>query len=738
MKKSTLSNFLHTVAKPAKIFRNHSAQTLASIFIMMLSITFSIPSASADGKVAFSFENGLPGIESLEKMTFTREDSILCKSIVHALERYHYSNLEFNDELSSRILDQYLNTLDPSKSLFTKSEINEFEKVRYWLDNTLEKGELTPGYAIFNIYLERSFIRLTHILNSIEKWETLFDFNAEEEIILDRTDLPWPENLEELKKIWDSELKNTILSLKLDGESNEDITNLLSKRYKSRLNRLLQTDTADTFKIYINSVAMTFDPHTQFFPPRMSEDFDIQMSLSLEGIGAVLQSEYEYTKVVSLVPAGPADKSGQLMPGDKIIGVGQGVQGPFQDTVGWRIDEVVNLIRGPKDTMVRLRVIPAAQKGVQNARTVSIKRDKVKLEEQAASKEIVTINRNGRTLRVGTITIPTFYLDFKGMQEGSTDYKSTTRDVMNLLNDLKNEKIDGLIIDLRDNGGGALQEVNQLTGLFIKSGPTVQIRSRNGYMSRLEDPDPVIYYRGPLMVMINRMSASASEIFAGAIKDYHRGIIVGTRTFGKGTVQALQPIEDGQLKLTTSKFYRVSGESTQNLGVLPDIEFPSIYNSDETGESSLDGALPWDKSIKANYNSYKSMTPLITALKQKHTKRVDNQPGFTYLKKRFELSKELYTLKTLPLNIEKRKAYKERMNSMELEIENHLRVSKGLEPVSSIEEIHQDDEETEELSDNSQKNTSSKKKDKDDILLDEAREMMADLITESEAKRYRW
>ncbi len=506
---------------------------------------------------------------------------------------------------------------------------------------------------------------------------------------------------------------------------------------------------------------MSFDPHTQFFPPRMSEDFDIQMSLSLEGIGAVLQNEYEYTKIVSLIPAGPADKSSQLMPGDKIIGVGQGSQGHVEDTVGWRIDEVVKLIRGPKGTIVRLKIIPAGQKGAQNSRMVNIKRDKVKLEEQAVHKEVVTIKRNHRNVKIGIITIPTFYLDFKGMQTGASDYRSTTRDVMALLDELKKEKIDGLLIDLRDNGGGSLQEVNQLTGLFIKSGPTVQIRARNGYMSRLKDPDPGIDYRGPLIVMINRMSASASEIFAGAVKDYNRGIIVGTRTFGKGTVQALQAIEKGQLKLTTAKFYRVSGESTQNLGVLPDIEFPTIYNSEETGESSLEGALPWDKSIKASYKPYKSMEPLTTALREKHLKRIKDQPGFAYLKERYQLSQQIYSQKTLPLNREKRKARKERINSMELEIENRLRRARGLEPFSSIDELHSpsaqpDEHSTSEQPDEkfdnnadtdednfhnavpSKRGNKEKGKEKDDILLKETQEMMADLITVAKAQGYRW
>ncbi len=676
---------------------------------------------------------------NIKKVTFTKDDADTCIGIVASLERSHYLGLKFNDNLSSRILDQYINILDPGKHLFTQNEINEFEKIRYWLDNTLKKGDLTPGYALFNIYLERSLEKLNYINRKIENWQSDFKFDGNDEILLDRKNAPWPIDKDELKILWEHELKNTIISLQLEGESNEEITNLLSKRYKSRLSRLTQTNSEDAFKTYINAVAMSFDPHTQFFPPRMSEDFDIQMSLSLEGIGAVLQTEYEYTKVVSLIPAGPADKSGLLMPGDKIIGVGQGLKGTIQDTVGWRIDEVVNLIRGPKDSFVSIKIIPAGQKGSQNFKIISIKRDKVKLEEQAAHKKVIPLKRSGEVFNIGLITIPTFYLDFKGMQEGTNDYRSTTRDVFFLIEELKKENIHGLIIDLRDNGGGALQEANQLTGLFINSGPTVQIRSRNGYMSRLEDTDPSIAYNGPLIVMVNRMSASASEIFAGAIKDYNRGIIVGTQTFGKGTVQALQPIENGQLKLTNAKFYRVSGESTQHLGIIPDIEFPPLYNSDETGESSLDGALPWDKSHQANYKPYPTIAPILSQLKEKHIKRVENNSDFTYLKEKYELSKEIYNLKSLSLNSVARAEFKQRLDKIELDIENRLRMAKGKEPFSSIDQLHQLDPRRKSVDDEEVIIENPKKKeDKEDILLKETEEIMGDFINLVQSRGYKW
>ncbi|MBF0228243.1 MAG: carboxy terminal-processing peptidase [Desulfamplus sp.] len=720
---------------------NFTSLLYAFLFAFIFSIT---TLSSALESPTYSVERKALGVNNtLKKVTFTKDDADTCASVVAALERSHYLGLRFNDNLSSKILNQYINILDPAKNLFTKKEIDEFEKIRYWLDNTLKKGDLTPGYALFNIYLERSFEKLNYIIKNIDNWKKKLKLDGNDEITLERKKAPWPFDKNELTHLWEQELKNAIITLQLEEESDDDITKLLTKRYKNRLNRLMQINSEDAFKTYINAVAMSFDPHTQFFPPRMSEDFDIQMSLSLEGIGAILQTEYEYTKVVSLIPAGPADKSGLLMPGDKIAGVGQGLKGAIQDTVGWRIDEVVNMIRGPKDSFVILKIIPAGQKGSQNFKVISIKRDKVKLEEQAAHKKVVPFKRNGATFNIGVITIPTFYLDFKGMQEGIDDYRSTTRDVFFLIEELKKEKIQGLIIDLRDNGGGALQEANQLTGLFIESGPTVQIRSRNGYMSRLEDTDPSIAYNGPLIVMVNRMSASASEIFAGAIKDYNRGIIVGAQTFGKGTVQALQPIDDGQLKFTNAKFYRVSGESTQNRGVVPDIEFPSIYNSAETGESSLDGALPWDKAEQASYIPYPdtNIKQILSQLKEKNLKRIETNHDFRYLKDRYELSKNIFNLKSLSLNTSKRIKDKENLDRIELEIENRLRIAKGEKPFSSIDELHKADPRKKGVDDEevvTEIPNKKEEKEKEDILLKETEEIMADFINIAQSRGYKW
>ncbi|MCK5349315.1 MAG: carboxy terminal-processing peptidase, partial [Desulfobacula sp.] len=513
------------------------------------------------------------------------------------------------------------------------------------------------------------------------------------------------------------ELKNHIILLSLDDQDNASISDTLVKIYSNRLKRLLQTDSNDIFQIFMNTVTASFDPHTQFFPPRASEDFDIHMSLSLEGIGAVLQTEYEYTKVVRLISKGPADKSNLLMPGDKIIGVGQGVTGEIKDTIGQRIDHVVKLIRGPKNTFVRLKIIPAKKNS--STRTIQIKRDRVKLEEQSAKKSVTTIDHNNQPLKIGVIEIPNFYIDFNAYIKRDKDYKSTTKDVKKLLGELKKENIDGLIIDLRDNGGGSLKEANQLTGLFIKSGPIVQIKTKHR-ITRLYDDDPGIEYSGPLIVLINRMSASASEIFAGAIKDYHRGVIVGTRSFGKGTVQELQPLRKGKLKITSAKFYRVSGESTQNLGVIPDLRYPQIYKIEDTGESSLDGALPWDTTVRTSYNPYRKLQVIHTKLATRYQERSLKDPGLTYLNKRIEMISKLNSQTSISLNLDARKSRKKQYEQLELDIENDYLRSVNKAP---IEKFDRDDTEPIDF-----------KK----ILMDQTHLVMADFIDLSNNFDFSW
>jgi len=613
----------------------------------------------------------------------TPEQSTQCIKIIHALERYHYLEKDLDNTMSSIILQRYLKRLDPGKLLFTVEDIHSFNQYQFRLDDNLKRGNLDIAFDIFNVYMARSRQRLEYISSLIKTWEKELDFTKKESMIIDNDLRQWQANTHALYSLWKKELKNHIISLTLDDQDKASISDTLQKIYSNRLKRLLQTDSNDIFQIFMNSVTASFDPHTQFFPPRASEDFDIHMSLSLEGIGAVLQNEYEYTKVVRLIPKGPAEKSNLLMPGDKIIGVGQGLKGEIIDTIGQRIDHVVKLIRGPKNTVVRLKIIPAKKNN--STQTIQIKRDRVKLEEQSAKKRMITIEHNNRNLKVGIIEIPNFYIDFNAYHRGDKNYKSTTKDVKKLLVELKEDNIDGLIIDLRDNGGGSLKEANQLTGLFLKSGPTVQIKTKYR-ITRLYDDDPAIEYAGPLIVLINRMSASASEIFAGAIKDYHRGVIVGTRSFGKGTVQELQPLGKGKLKLTSAKFYRVSGESTQNLGIIPDLKYPRIYKFEDTGESSLDGALPWDKTIKTSYNSYRSLNAVNKKLTIRYQQRSPKDPGLNYLNKRIDIMAGLNSNTSLSLNLTARQLRKKQYEQLELDIENDYLKSIGKEPIEKFDQ----------------------------------------------------
>ncbi len=606
------------------------------------------------------------------------EQSYQCIKIIKALERYHYLGKKLDNKMSEIILNRYLKRLDPRKQLFTLKDINWFKHYKFRFDDDLKRGRLDLSFKIFDLFMNRSKQRLEYISSLIKTWEKELDFSKKESMIIDNDLRKWMIDEQKLYTLWKKELKNHIISLLLDDQDKDTIYETLNKLYSNRLKRLLQTNSDDIFQILMNSVTTSFDPHTQFFLPRTSEDFDIHMSLSLEGIGAVLQNEYEYTKVVRLIPKGPADKSNMLMPGDKIIGVGQGERGEIKDTIGVRIDHVVRLIRGPKNTFVRLKIIPAKKNN--STRTIQIKRDRVKLEEQSAKKDIITLKHNEKTLKIGVIEIPNFYFDFNAYNRGDKDYKSTTKDVEKLLTELKNENIDGVIIDLRDNGGGSLKEASMLTGLFLKSGPVVQIKTKH-QISRLYDDDPKIQYSGPLIVLINRMSASASEIFAGAIKDYNRGIIVGTRSFGKGTVQELQPLGKGKLKLTSAKFYRVSGESTQNLGIIPDIKFPQIYKIEDTGESSLEGALPWDTTVKTSYTPYKGLQNIENELMAQYKQRSSQDPGINYLNKRIKIASSLNNRTSVSLNLDIRKSRKKHYELSELDIENDYLKSMGKDPI---------------------------------------------------------
>ena len=619
-----------------------------------------------------------------------RDEVIASLNVVELLKRHHYSKPPLDDARSAIIYDSYLKLLDPSRSYFLASDIAEFDKWKFQFDDFLKSGDLNPGFIIYKRYLDRVKSRLDFALAELNKGVDSLDFNAKETLEIDRKDAPWLKTEAELNNLWRKRIKDEVLRLKIAGKEPAKIQELLTKRYKNQLSRLDQTRSEDIFQAYINTFAMSYDPHTNYLSPDNAENFDINMSLSLEGIGAVLQSDNDQVKIVRLVPAGPADKTKQVAPADKIIGVAQGDK-EMVDVIGWRLDEVVKLIRGPKGSVVRLEVIPASNApNDQTSKIVSITREAVKLEEQAAKKSILNLKQDGKNYKLGVIESPAFDLDFKAFRAGDPNYKSTTRDVKKLLTELQKEKVDGVIIDLRNNGGGSLQEATELTSLFIDKGPTVLVRNADGKVDVLEDENPGAFYKGPMALLVNRLSASASEIFAGAMQDYHRALIIGGQTFGKGTVQTIQPLNHGELKLTLAKFYRVSGQSTQHQGVLPDVAFPSIIDTKEIGESALPEAMPWDTIRPAIKPAVDPFKPYIDKLKAEHEARVAKDAEFIFIRDKLALAEKLMAEKTVSLNEAERRAQHADIDAKQLVMENARRQAKGEAPLKEMKKEDED------------------------------------------------
>lgn len=626
----------------------------------------------------------------------TRQQAVTTELVVERLEQLHYRKFNFDDALSAEVFDRYIKDLDSGKNYFLKSDIDEFSRYRTQLDETLKKGNLQPGFDIFNRYQVRITERHEYALQLLKGGMKSFDFTQQEFLETDPDKLDWPANQADMNDLWRKRLKHIIINMRLSEKPDDEIIKTLERRYRNNLNRVQQTNSEDAFQIYINALTQTFDPHTQYFSPKVSENFNINMSLQLEGIGAVLQSEDEYTKVVSLVPGGPADLSKTLKAADRIVGVGQS-RHEIVDVVGWRLDEVVERIRGKKGTVVHLEVIPADAKSDHETRLVSITRDTVKLEDRAAQSEIMELEIEGRTRKLGVISIPTFYADFRCLKTGEDNCRSTTYDVAKLILQLQKQKIDGLVIDLRNNGGGSLQEVNSLVGLFIESGPTVQIRGSNGSVEVMTDQDPRVLYDGPLAVVVNRLSASASEIFAGAIQDYQRGLIVGERTFGKGTVQSLQELDRGQLKITMAKFYRISGESNQHKGIIPDIEYPSLINPTQIGESSLPHALPSDNIRPARYRKQNDVSSALSYLQAAHDQRTAKDPEFQYVIEQYSNIEAIRSKTNVSLNWEQRLQEKNMMEQQRLTVENKRRSALGQPLLKSASDLIKKDEEQESL-----------------------------------------
>jgi carboxyl-terminal processing protease len=648
--------------------------------------------------------------------------SALFREILERLATGHYRSQSIDDSLSERYLSEYIRILDSGKNYFLQSDIDEFDQWKYVLDDLSKRGDISPGFIMFNRLRDRAKDRLQSVLTLLEDSSYKFVLDGSNSIIIDGDKRGWFQSEADANSFWEKRITDSLIRLLLNDKDQEEARKLLVKRYQTQIKQFEQRDSQDVLQIYANALASLYDPHTAYFSPRRNENFQISMSLSLEGIGAELTTEDEYTKVIRVIPGGPADLHGSLKAEDKIVGVGQDEE-DIVDVIGWRIDDVVALIRGAKDTSVRLEYIPANGDS-SNTKIIKILRDKVKLEDKSAQSKILEVEQSGKTLSIGVIEIPAFYMDFEAYRARDPNFKSTTRDVYNLIKELKDSKVDGIVLDLRSNGGGSLFEATSLTDLFIDRGPVVQIRDSNQRVQRNNRAYRAAAYDGPLLVMINRLSASASEIVAGALQDYGRALVVGSQSFGKGTVQDVTPLSKGQLKLTISKFYRVSGDSTQHRGILPDIEFPSTYDFEEVGESQQDNALPWDRIRRVPHTTETDLRPLIGALTENHTKRRRSDPDFVSLVDKIELSDNWDSQKTLSLNLEKRRLRSESWDKQLFEIENKRRQAKGLDIFENLKSWRDSGEEKEDnvvqdISNTEELATSTDLEDEENILEDD-------------------
>ena len=661
--------------------------------------------------------DGIPNIKPDE------QQSLVTKEVVGLLENYNYKKPKLNDSISSIVFDRYIKALDPSRYYFLESDIKEFETNRYNLDDDFRIGDLSTPFYIFNVYLKRYNERVNY---SISQIKNKYDFNQNDTYVYDREKMPWAKSTAELNDIWKKRVKYELVNLKIAGTDDAKNVETLTKRYTNLKSQAAKFNNQDVFQILMDAFTEAVDPHTNYFNPRNAEAFNQEMSRSLEGIGAVLQSENEVTKIASIMPGGPAFKSKKLNAGDKIIAVAQGADGEFEDIIGWRIDNAVSKIKGPKGTTVRLKVIPVGQELSSKPQIITLVREKIILADQSAKKVVKTVESDGKPYKIGVIKIPAFYADFKAANAGDPNYKSTTRDVRLLIDTLKNmDKVDAIVVDLRANGGGSLNEAIELSGLFIGKGPVVQVKDYRNSVKVYKDEDNNIVWDGPMGVMIDRLSASASEIFAGAIQDYGRGIIMGTQSYGKGTVQSsidlnslmnssmLQKLaalfkknegekktvtmkensptvtivdkngvpQLGQINLTMAKFYRVSGNSTQHKGVIPDINFPSIYPLDKIGEDTEPSALPFDMVNPSTYTTVYDLNAAKTALLKLHEKRMSKSLDYKMLKEDIAEGKKRENETSITLNEAKLKAERDALEAKSLARLNQVRAEKGLAPL---------------------------------------------------------
>jgi len=603
----------------------------------------------------------------------TPEQAQAALSATRILTRFHYKAMPLDAAMSQHIFDRYFDSLDADRLFFVQSDIDRFAPQRDKLGDAIYDEDLSVPFAIFNLYEQRVAERTTYARDLLKKG---FDFSKEESYRYQREKAPWPKTTAELDDLWRQRVKNDWLRLKLASKDETKIRETLDKRYANYLTRMRQLTSEDVFQTFMNAYAMSIDPHTNYLGPRASENFDMAMRLSLEGIGAVLQRDEDYTAIREIVPGGPAALSGKFKVGDRIVGVGQGANGSITDVVGWRLDDVVDQIRGPKDTTVRLEVLPVDAGTDGKHVQIAIVRKKVALEEQAAKSSILEVKDGDATRHVGVITLPTFYEDFEARRRGDKDYRSATRDVAKLLTELKQKNVDGVLIDLRNDGGGSLSEAIDLTGLFVGKGPVVQVRNAGGRIEEGRNMHTDMVWSGPLAVLVNRNSASASEIFAGAIQDYGRGVIVGENTYGKGTVQNLVDLDQmsqhekptfGELKMTIQQFFRVDGESTQLRGVTPDINFPITVDFDQNGEQTYDNALAWTSIPAANYTPTSDLKTIVPMLAARHDARAGKAPEWQALTADISDWRKVRKETTISLNEQTRRAERDEQEKKRLE-----------------------------------------------------------------------
>jgi carboxyl-terminal processing protease len=681
-----------------------------------------------------------PMVQGMSNIVPDEKQALVCKEIVALIENYNYKKIKVNDSISSLVLDKYIKELDPYKNYFLASDIKEFEKFRFTLDDDFRIGDLNAPFYIFNVYLKRYNEFLSFASTEIKAKQ---NYNSNDTYVFDREKMPWAKSKAELDNLWKKRVKYDLVNLKIAGTPDAKNIETLTKRYGALQTQTSKLNSQDVFQTVMDAFTETIDPHTNYFNPSNAQQFNEDMARSFEGIGAKLQLENEILKIAEVIPGGPAFKSKLLSAGDRIIALAQG-NADFEDIIGWRIDNSVSKIKGPKGTKVRLKIIPAGKEMSSKPVIVELTREKIVMEEQSAKKKVQTVLSDGKPYKIGIITVPAFYADFKAANAGDPNYKSTTRDVRLLIDTLKNkDKVDAIVMDLRANGGGSLVEAIDLTGLFIDKGPVVQVKDLKGDVEVSEDTNAGVVWSGPLGVMVDRLSASASEIFAGAIQDYGRGIIMGTQTYGKGTVQSsidmnrlVNPsilqrlaalvnkagvtlktdngVKLGQINLTMAKFYRVTGSSTQHKGVMPDVEFPSLYPMDKIGEDTEPSALPWDEVRKSNFTPVANLTPVKAELVKLHQQRMDKSLDYKMLQEDLAEAKKSRDDTSISLNEAKLKAERDSVETKNLAKINALRASRGLSPVKKGDKV--------------------KKEENYDFIQDESLKIVADLMNLTKTK----